>query len=293
VDRFEQFGTGTLELTIRDGGVLVESTAAVTVSIYDGTGALVVTNAATTHPSAGLYRYAVPAAVLALLDGFRVEWKYAYGGEARTKWKRFMTVGSFYCTIDDLRNFGQNKTLASEIDFPPQLLIDKRELAEELLERECDTAFSPQGKRLVLGGNDRRILEVPLRDLRRVVSGRIDAVAMTGDQVGELVVYPTQIVRPSSWPGGMRNVELYIERGWDEPPEDIKEATMMIVRDRVEQKDLSDERATSLTNDQGTMRIQQPDEDHPTGIPYVDSVIRRYAEDDEIGSIPIVSGYRS
>ena len=280
MDRFEQKSSATLELTIRSAGALVDANGDVNVDAYDGAATKIVDDAVATKPAetTGTYRYALQPSQLSTLDDYTAVWKYrlSAGGEVHERPRRFRVVGQFYCTIDELRNFGANKTLADPIDFPDRKLVNYRELAEEVLEKETGLAFCPQGRRLTLSGRGIAELSIPMRDARSVLSVRVGGVALSAAELEAIVVRPASLVRPVAWTAGTANVELHVIRGMDEVPEDVREATMHIVRQRAESRTELDERALTLSNDAGTQRLAVAGRDGPTGIPYVDATIERW-----------------
>jgi hypothetical protein len=280
MDRFEQKSSATLELTIRSAGALVDANGVVNVDVYDGAGVRIVEDAVATKPAdtTGTYRFALQPSQLAVLDDYTAVWKYrlAAGGEVHERPRRFRVVGQFYCTIDELRNLGANKTLADPAEFPDRKLVNYRELAEELLEKETSLAFSPQARRLTLSGGGLEELPIALRDVRSVVGARVGGVALTASEIAAIVVRPGALVRPVAWIAGTSNVELHVIRGMDEVPEDVREATMHIVRQRAESRTELDERALTLSNDAGTQRLAVAGRDGPTGIPFVDATIERW-----------------
>jgi hypothetical protein len=242
----------------------------------------------------GVYQYVLSPAQTAGLDDYRVEWKYALaaGGPQNTKTAYFRVVGQTYATIDELRAFSDG-LFTDQVAYPTRTLVNYRDLAEELLERECGVAFSPQGRRLRMDGTGETLLPLPVRRARRVVSVTIDDTALDAGELAELKVYSSEVYRPAGWPAavGSRNVELHLEHGYDEPPEQIREATKWIVRDLAETppSDL-DTRAQAVTNDRGTQSLGVAGKDGPTGMPYVDAVIARFTEPAaEVGSVAIRS----
>lgn len=294
MNRFELNTPSALRIEVRDAtGALVDATGNdVSVAIVDGAGTEVVSNAAAAHDGVGLYHVNLPAAVIGKLDVYRADVEYSLAGDTYTPSSYFRTIGRHYCTLADLRSFGQQKTLADPDEFPDELLIAKRDLAEELLEEETGKAFSPQAARFVVSGMGQVLLRVSATNLRRVVSASIDGVALTQTELDALMVFPEVVRRDELWNDGVRNIALWIEYGMDEPPRDIRESTMHIVRDRTEDNTMLDERATSVTNAAGTQRIAVAGRDGPTGIPFVDATIDRYAPDeDELVSVKMTTSF--
>ena len=86
---------------------------------------------------------------------------------------------------------------------------------------------------------------------------------------------------PLAWSSGLENIAVTYQHGYSSvPPGDVKEAALQLTRERLLETDsdaFTDARTVELVNELGgTSRRGEVDEDHPTGIPTIDSVIVGY-----------------
>lgn len=89
-----------------------------------------------------------------------------------------------------------------------------------------------------------------------------------------------RLLTSGGWPRGVENVVLEYVHGEDLPPADIKRASLKLARHiLLEDTSRTPDNARSMTTDAGVFELGMATGwQHPTGIPYVDSVIERYGE---------------
>jgi hypothetical protein len=131
------------------------------------------------------------------------------------------------------------------------------------------------------GGRDVIVLEQPWAQNTAALVATEDGTAVT-DQLrissGVLRRFSAGGYVPRAWSPGIGNVVVTFEAGYTSvPPGDIKEAALQLTRERLLDTNsdvYGDARTVELVNEiGGTSRRGEVDEDHPTGIPTIDSVI--------------------
>lgn len=285
MQRLERNSAGVIETDLVDKhGAPFDPPGGVTVKFRDGAGVDVVERAAAKPVDAPVGRWAVDVEPddVTTLDDYTATFEFLEGAIERERVEAFRVVGRFYCTLADLREFGANKTLASSAEFPDRILRKYRTLAEELLEDETDMAFSPQARRLTLTGTGRSTLLLPIRYPSTLIGGTIDGEAITEPDLAFFHLRGHELLWENDlWPRTWGGVRLHVGHGLPAVPEDIREATMHIVRHRVESRSALDERAISRTTAEGTLRLSTAGKDGPTGLPFVDATIERYSGEDD------------
>lgn len=134
------------------------------------------------------------------------------------------------------------------------------------------------------GGRDVIVLDQPWAQNTGVLAATEDGATVT-DQLrvssGVLRRFSAGGFIPGTWSTGVGNVVVTFEAGYSSvPPGDIKEAALQLARAHLLETDsdaFTDARTVELVNELGgTSRRGEVDEDHPTGIPAIDSVIVGY-----------------
>jgi hypothetical protein len=134
------------------------------------------------------------------------------------------------------------------------------------------------------GGRDSIVLEQPWAQNTAALAATENGIAVT-DQLrissGVLRRFPAGGYFQRLWSPGVGNVVVTFEAGYSSvPPGDIKDAALQLTRERLLDTNsdvYGDARSVELVNEiGGTSRRGEIDEDHPTGIPAIDSVIVGY-----------------
>lgn len=241
-----------------------------TVNRLDGT---VVASGTAGHPGPpGVYQATVPAQ--ASVDVLTLSWTGTVGGAAVTATDTVEVVGGF------LFGLAEARAMPPALDatrYPTATLARKRIAVEQEAEEICGQAFVPRFARAVVdgtGASSVRLPHVGVRALRAVsVSGSV--VSLSG-----LYFTASGVLSGRSWTYGSRNVVVEYEHGWDQPPEDLKDAAMLRLRSRLSMGDSGvPQRALSFSvADGGVYRLSTPSAKR-TGIPDVDGVYERYSID--------------
>lgn len=132
-----------------------------------------------------------------------------------------------------------------------------------------------------------RSITLSKRYAREVTGLTVNGVAFTASELDELLVvrgvvhrYEGGAVSPSPWSYGVRNIVVDYTHGFSEtPPDDVKRAALQATRvcllTNRGRAGVSD-RATSITNELGNIKLATAGVDGPFGIPEVDEVVLGY-----------------
>lgn len=293
--RYVRNAAATLTHTFYVAETPTDPTGTPTYAIVDANGTSVASgNATIVGGNTG--QLTAPLASQALVRSLTVTWVATVGGSSVTEVDQVEIVGGFLFGLAEGR--AADSSLSDSVKYPTSDLIAARLRVEEECEQICDQAWCVRYRRVVLDGTGLTDLPIPeggdvlrggilLRGLRTVrrastaptVSGtftdltttELSALAMTGD--GKL-----RRTDGNVWPEGLDNVVLEYEYGNDAAPSDLKDASMMRFRQRLNfTKSGIPDRAQSYTVDGGgTYRLSMP-EAFKTGVPEVDAAYWRYS----------------
>lgn len=273
-------GRITLVCTDVDGSEIVASGAVTAAVVNSGGTALTGSpfTAALRTGTTGTYDATIPAASLGTLDLLNVTWTFRPSGASadETQRQQARVVGAYLFTVPELRAFDPQLTAANH---PDEKVTATRDIVETVFERFCRLAFTPQGHRAVLDGNDRTMLTVPHTETTILVSGSIDGTALAAADISDVAVYSWGAFERKErgrWTGGDENVSLLYEHGFDSPPAEVGRAAMQYARHLLDRGPLENERATAMFTDIGGMRLSIAGRDGPTGLPEVDATLTRY-----------------
>jgi hypothetical protein len=256
------------------GGVLTNADGAVTVTITRADGTVFATDAATTNPSTGVYRYTL--APQANLEYFTLVWTGTFGGVAQKLTSYAEIAGAFYVSIADIRGM---RGLASTTDFPNLDLEEARRWFEDMAEDYCQRAFVPRYGRDRLDGDNTDTILLDRIEPRTILSAKIAGVAQTGTATWAL--YNTgRVVRDTgTFAEGSRNVEITYEYGADEPDSELREAALRAIQYRLlgDNLGLPAEAMSAAVDVRGPINLGNTSPGfgitRPTGIPEVDHVL--------------------
>ena len=248
----------------------------VDVAQADGTAVVTGVSASLVSGTTGTYSYTLSAANNATLNRLTLTWKD--GGSTRST--RYVdVVGGFYFTIAELR---ARKGLESEAKFSTERLIATRDRIQSIIERDNGVAYVPRYKRVRVDGSGKTNLLLPHPVLRSVRSVRTysDATTYTSFSAAQIAAIPQNTIGMaertdgSIWTCGKQNLLVEYEHGYDNPPDDLKQAALdaaqyFIFGDTATMSP----RALDVVGEWGTVRYSTPGADRPTGIPDVDAVI--------------------
>lgn len=249
----------------------------VTVTVVDAAGTTVTSGDATLDTgTAGRYTFPLPPQPQ--VAALTVTWAGAWGGVSQQIDTEADIVGAHLFTLAELRDFA-DQALADTATYPDSLLSQKRDEIAEFFERECHVSFIPRYRRDRLAGDGSTILWLPKPRVSQVFAVSIDDVALDAASLALVDVDEDgQLHRAAGWPWSRnRNILVEYEHGWRRPPAKINEAAKLLARYELVSRDIND-RAISLSNDLGTVRLSVPGQNYPTGIPTVDAALSRYQE---------------
>jgi hypothetical protein len=182
----------------------------------------------------------------------------------------------YYFTLEELR--AEYPELSNATKYTDAKLAADRDYAEVRFERAAKVAFVPREVAETLVGNGTTVLLLsPIVEVGPLTGVYIDGAALSEAQVDAIVVRKYgALERADLWPKGAAIVVEYVH-GYDEPPEPVKGAVMMLAAERALPSTIP-YRATSLSTELGNYCISQADKTGRTGIPEVDAVIAQFGE---------------
>lgn len=268
----------TIAFVVTDqNGTPADATANPTVVVRDGAGTQVASgNSTKPVGTTGTYEFGLTPSHTAVLDRYTAEWSYSRAGSAEQATTTFEVVGSFYFSVAEARA-SDNAAMGDPTRYPSSAIIAGRELVEDHIEHLCGVAFVPRAARVVIDGTNDDVL-VALTRPRKIVSASVDDVALTAGQLANIAIYPEGRLAYPSWIAGELNVRLHVVHGHDAPPEPIKRAALILLRNRLVASNI-DDRAVAFTDELGTRQLAVAGRrGQPTGIPDVDAAIAQYSE---------------
>ncbi len=215
-----------------------------------------------------------------------VAWSATIAGASVVESDLVEIVSGFFFTLREGRN--SDSTLADTGKYPTADLIARRLEVEQECEEICDRAFVPRYKRLVLDGpGTPELILAGVNDIRSIRAVKVAPrsgeafIALLPTELSRLAITPDQVLLRTDgniWAEARSNVVVELEYGLDRPPEDLKRASMVRLRSRLNQpRSGVPERALSYTTSDGTTyRLTTPDA-YTTGLPDVDAVYGRYS----------------
>jgi hypothetical protein len=259
-------------------GEPADPAAAVTVGVKraDGT-ALVADGAATTGTGDSPRAFALSRAQTAQLDVLVATWRIGATVVATT---HHAIVGRRYVSLAEVRQI--DPTLLSTETTKNADMLRARDEVETMFEQRTGRAWVPRFS--VVEVRPGRPLRVRyLRSVRWVQSVLED---------GTTADFATTGLAPAGpWEGSYDHFRVGVEHGRDYPPDDLKRAAVTAIRHQASQgRSGLDARAMSFQPiDGGNVVLATPGlGPWVTGIPAVDEVLKRYAQDAEVGVIRLV-----
>ena len=247
--------------------------AAVTVTVTDHAGGVVVSDAATTGMGAEPRTWPLPPSPT--LDQFRAVWEVAGVAAASTT---VDVVGGYWFTIREAVD--ADEKLADRAKYPTDRIFAVRAEVEAEFEEVTGQAWVPRLGVVDVVANGGCVLTVPhvaLRAVRAITSIDAAGVETVEDTVGVAADWWGVLRRPTGW--GYGRYRVVYEHGGDRPPPDLKAAAVTRLRHRLNMaRSGIPDRATSMSTEQGqTFSLATPGlRGFVTGIPDVDVVLERY-----------------
>lgn len=266
-------------------GLLDPDGNAVSVSVKNGAGTIVVASTPATRSSQGVYKLTVD---LSTLDTYTATWVATFTGNSQTVTTQFEVVGAEVFTLSELR--ASDRALSDNpgiTRYTTELLRAARTAAVERLERAMGVALTPRGRRATLSGDGTNLLLVPDLELITLYSCSVDSVAITPTTIAAHewggLVHPDSV-----WAIGVRNISVHYAHGFPAPPAPVKRAALLLAVDYLIPSNLP-ARATVQSTDLGAFRLSVAGREGPTGIPEVDAVVEAFGRNrPAVGSTPAI-----
>lgn len=277
-----------LTIEVRDfDGVLVAPSGSVAVVVKDVDETTVASGNATAGSETGIYTYTLSSTVTGTLGKYQATATFTVSGSAVTRTYEVEVVGDYLFEIHELR--AKSGRLQNESNFPAEAIRQARETATQVLEEAAGVSFATRAARAILSGESLPDLFLPHVRVTAVdgvtlydeATGVDDDEAITGTALEDIEIKRDAgiIVRTDGnvFPYGSNNVVVDYEHGYETVPGEIREAAMTLAVEYLVESGLP-ARATSQSSDLGifSISVSNPDLNRPTGIPAVDSAIKRY-----------------
>lgn len=256
-----------------DEETLADATAGVSVSVTraDGTALTTITAASPTSPGSGLYNIDFDADVhLTRTDVLDCVATYEVSGAARREAFQVRVVGGRFF---DLRSLRAMQGLTSTSQFSTEDLAAARDVAEEFVEDFTGQAWVPRADVLTVS-DTLTSLFLPYLPVRSLVRLEVDGTAAVA---ADATVHPSGRLELPEGVSASDDVVVEYEHGESTPPADLAQAAKRLARHILFSGDSSiPDRARMMVTDWGTFALDIASEEKPTGLPEVDSVLRRY-----------------
>lgn len=218
----------TLSHTFYGDETATAADGAVTVTVTNAIGVALLTAAATTTPSTGVYRRALVAVTAP--DRLTIAWTGTFSGGVVTQTDYLEVVGGNYFALAELRTL--ESQVQSTTDYPTARLAAARVRAETRLEECLGRAFVSRvavERFAVSGGCHLRLRHPHVTSVRQVTIDGTVADASSYDLQGN--EWTPKLYRSSGW-GNWTDTDAVVEvvyvHGLTVVPEDVKWAAMKL-----------------------------------------------------------------
>lgn len=253
---------------------------AATVTITRADGSVLVEGDVATRITVGEFGYTLDSDQTAAVDILTADWTAALAGTPQTLTTRAQIVGGYYFAAKEFKDKYPDDQKVQGLSF--NQIAAARAKAEEIIERACHVAFVPRPKALTLSGQGESVLALPLYMIRRVIYAAVDGQAQ---DISQCIVGPGGIYRRTPpFPLGVRNTELVLEHGYDQPSDWLKDACMTLAFHRAIKGPVEDRAVSVPAGDAGgTITLLTPGVGGAvTGLPDVDEAIAEHALPDPL-----------
>jgi len=246
---------------------------AVTVTVTRADGTAVAGVGAVSSPSPGVYEASLPDQDD--LNLLTATWDSA----SRTVTTLHEIVGGFYAELAEIRALD---ALSNTAKYPTAKLEMARAQAEDRFQDATGVSWVPRFQRDVLDGANTTTLRLTRIRPRTVLSTTINGTAVA--DLTTLRVYEHGLIEraggvtfPREASGGGRNVVVEYVHGFDQPPEDLRQAFLTYVRYLLlDSNSRIPDRASVMSTDLGTFQLTTAGFNRPTGLPDVDAVLMNH-----------------
>ena len=275
--------SANVELVVYVGGVATapDSAPAVTVTQPDGT---VLTSGAGSVATPCVFT--LSPTYTADVQSLKVTWVGSWGGVAGQTFETFVqVVGGLLFNLAEARAF-DNAALTSATDYPTATILAARDRISESFEQVCAVPFGLAYGREVLdgSGDDELWLSAgrveSVRSIKVRTAGTTTWTAYTAGELADVLVERNgRLTRETlgAFLWGRRNIAVEYEYGYQPVPEEIKRASLWLLRDQLAGTDLP-RNAISQSSELGTFSLSVPGlRGSYYGLPQVDEVVNRYS----------------
>lgn len=262
-----------VDLLVYGDELLAAADSVPTVTVTDPAGSVVTTGSVATL-STGYYRAKVEAR--SEVTRLKVVWDYVLAGDNHREISYVAVDGAYVFNLSELRALPELKDAER---YPLGLLSRARSAAVDYINDYTRSAFVETYAREVMDGiSARKKLLVSRVPATRIISVTVDgsAVSTAGFTISE-----SGLVRgPSQWQTSSevgRNVAVEYAYGVVPTPGDLKGAALRLAASTcIDYESTVPDRARMMTTQWGTFQLSVANDDYPSGIPAVDSVLRRH-----------------
>lgn len=254
---------------------------AVTIGIVDEAGNTIVSaGTATTNNNDGTYEYTL--AVQTQVNRLTATWTDT---ASQSLVDEIEIRGNHLFTEADARAF-HGSELTNATTYPDAKIAEVRDRIMDEFQQICGVSFVERYKRESLQGPGGRELWVKYPRITEIISATVSGTAVTVSNVLALKPHGKVLWRTDgNWVRGTAsnplNVVVEYAHGFDTPPGDIQRAALVLLRHHLVRDTTGSgitDRAVSMTDDIGTVRLAQADirRKRYYGIPLIDATLERY-----------------
>lgn len=227
------------------------------------------------------YEYQLTAAQCSLVDDLKLTFVGTVAGIERRFAERVQVAGAHYFSVAEARETGPIDT-----SFTDAKIEQQRFAVEDQIETNCDgTSFVPRLVKEKANGTSDPFLRLVEPYISNLVSVTEDGVDITSQvRLDGRFLWRDNIDGP--WATGHRNITVIYEQSYlDYPPEDLRRKAIEATRYGLlrETRAGLHPQALSITTDLGAMRLAVAGLKAPFGLPEVDAVVLKWAQ--EVGTI--------
>lgn len=203
-----------------------------------------------------------------------VSWTFEVGGLSRRVSYPLCVDGGYLFELHELRKF---PGLDDKERFPIEALAMARDEVTSFFNDFTSVAFVETYAREVFDGYNRSHLFLNRSPARRLLSVKVEGATIA---TAGWTVSSSGVVRaPTPWTGNRivgQGVEIDYTYGMDYTPADVKRAALKLASSWILTNETNiPDRARMMTTQWATFQLSVASDEYPTGIPEVDSVLRR------------------
>ena len=260
----------------QDEETLTIATDSITVAIEREDGTALTGGTASTSV-AGIYTFALTAAThLDELDVLKVTWSGTVAARTIEEIDYVAVIGARYFGLAELRAL---KGISNTSTYTNAELASARDIAEDFVENYTEHVFVPSYRREVSDGDNCDYILLEKLAARRLIAVSITGTAQTTTDwtINDQGTVRTDGVRFTEATPGGNNIIIKYEWGELAPQLDMKRATIALARYILLQAESTiPDRARLMQTEWAMFHLDTASEDNPTGLPEVDSVLKRY-----------------